>query len=136
MPRRAGLPSGLAIAPEMNNVKTNLGLSLALAGQGNQAVQMLQPIATAPDATAMKRADLAVALAQESDRGPAGPVKEQQAQAATVDYDLPIAINRAPISSVRARPCRQRWSMKRRHRVRQPFRRPWTQPHGRRSSKL
>ncbi len=90
----------LAIAPEMNDVKTNLGLSLALAGQGNQAVQMLQPIATAPDATAMKRADLAVALAQRRATADPGPVKEQQAQAATVDYDLPIAINRAPISSV------------------------------------
>src|SRR4051794_35077525 len=54
----------LALVPDMADVKTNLGLSLALSGQGTQAVQVLQPVATAADATPLKRADLAVATAQ------------------------------------------------------------------------
>ena len=90
----------LAIAPEMADVKTNLGLSLALAGQGNQAVQVLQPIGTASDATALKRADLAVAVAQAGNTGPSGPVKVEPAQNASLHYDAPLAINSAPIASV------------------------------------
>lgn len=90
----------LAIAPEMADVKTNLGLSLALAGQGNQAVQVLQPIGTASDATALKRADLAVAVAQAANTGPSGPVKVEPAQNASVHYDAPLAISSAPIASV------------------------------------
>jgi hypothetical protein len=81
----------------MADVKTNLGLSLALAGHGNQAVQVLQPIGTAPDATALKRADLAVAVAQAANTG---PVKVEPAQSASVHYDAPLAINSAPIASV------------------------------------
>jgi Flp pilus assembly protein TadD len=81
----------LAIAPEMADVKTNLGLSLALAGQGNQAVQVLQPIGTASDATALKRADLAVAVVQAGNTGPSGPIKVEPAQNASVRYDAPIA---------------------------------------------
>jgi Flp pilus assembly protein TadD len=88
----------LAIAPEMADVKTNLGLSLALAGQANQAVQVPQPIGTASDATALKRADLAVA--QAGNTGPSGPIKVEPAQNASVHYDAPLAINSAPIASV------------------------------------
>ena len=90
----------LAIAPEMADVKTNLGLSLALAGQGNQAVQVLQPIGTASDATALKRADLAVAVVQAGNTGPSGPIKVEPAQNASVRYDAPIA----PVAAVPSTP--------------------------------
>ncbi len=94
----------LELNPEMTDVKTNLGLSLALSGQAMQAVQMLQPIATAPDAGAMKHADLAVAVAQARDVGPTGPVKEEAVQEATAHYDTPIAISPAPIAAVESKP--------------------------------
>lgn len=98
----------LAIAPEATDVKTNLGLSLALAGHGSQAVQVLQPVATAADAGPMKRADLAVAMAQEQDTGPSGPVHEQAASAATAHYDTPLAIDPAPIASVESQTLKPR----------------------------
>ncbi|MEJ0018406.1 MAG: tetratricopeptide repeat protein [Acetobacteraceae bacterium] len=96
----------LALMPDMADVKTNLGLSLALSGQGQQAVRVLQPLATAPEATPMKRADLAVAMAQARDTGPMGPVKEQSVQTATAHYDAPLAIGTAPVAAVATRPLR------------------------------
>ena len=109
----------LALAPEMADVKTNLGLSLALAGHGNQAVQVLQPIGTAPDATALKRAELAVAVAQAANTG---PVKVEPAQSASVHYDAPLAINSAPIASVESEILPLRRSSKSRHRSLSPDR--------------
>lgn len=96
----------LALSPDMSDVKTNLGLSLALSGQGAQAVQVLQPVAIAPGASPMMRADLAVAMAQGHDVGPTGPVHEQEARAATTAYsdDMPITVTPAPIVLVDSRP--------------------------------
>lgn len=95
----------LTVMPDMPDVTTNLGLSLALSGDGGQAVQVLQPIATASDATPLNRADLAVAMAEEHDVGPTGPVKLRTVETATARYDTaPIAISPAPIASVASQP--------------------------------
>jgi Flp pilus assembly protein TadD len=48
--------------PGSTATAVNLGLSLALSGQGPQALQYLGPIATGPDATPKIREDYAVAL--------------------------------------------------------------------------
>jgi hypothetical protein len=53
----------LAVAPDSADVQTNLGLSLVLSGDGAKAVGMLRPLATAPEATSLQRADLAMAVA-------------------------------------------------------------------------
>jgi Flp pilus assembly protein TadD len=96
----------LAVMPDMADVKTNLDLSLSLSGEGRQAVQVLEKIVTASEATPLDRADLAMA---QNDAGPAGPVKEQVVQTATTHYDTePIAIMPALITSVESRPLEPR----------------------------
>lgn len=53
----------LAIAPDMISAKVNLGLSLALSGDPQQAIQILEPMARGSDATPKIREDYAAALA-------------------------------------------------------------------------
>jgi Flp pilus assembly protein TadD len=48
--------------PSLMGAEVNIGLSLALSGQGPEALQYLGPLATGPDATPKIREDYAVAL--------------------------------------------------------------------------
>jgi Flp pilus assembly protein TadD len=52
----------LLLAPGVIATEVNLGLSLALAGNGQDALQYLGPLATSPEATPKIREDYAVAL--------------------------------------------------------------------------
>jgi Flp pilus assembly protein TadD len=52
----------LLLAPGVISTEVNLGLSLALAGDGQDALQYLGPLATSPEATPKIREDYAMAL--------------------------------------------------------------------------
>jgi Flp pilus assembly protein TadD len=52
----------LGVAPDFMAAQVNLGLSLALSGNADEAVRQLRPLATAADATPLVRQDLALAL--------------------------------------------------------------------------
>jgi Flp pilus assembly protein TadD len=52
----------LGAAPAFMAAQVNLGLSLALSGNADEAVRQLRPLAAAPDATPLVRQDLALAL--------------------------------------------------------------------------
>src|ERR1035437_5341806 len=59
----------LALAPRVENVQVNLGLSLALSGHGPEAVALLRPLATRPGAPQIWRDDFEVARAAAGDAG-------------------------------------------------------------------
>ena len=52
----------LGAAPAFTAAQVNLGLSLALSGNADEAVRQLRPLAAAPDAAPLVRQDLALAL--------------------------------------------------------------------------
>jgi Flp pilus assembly protein TadD len=52
----------LGAAPAFMAAQVNLGLSLALSGNADEAVRQLRPLAAAPDAAPLVRQDLALAL--------------------------------------------------------------------------
>jgi Flp pilus assembly protein TadD len=58
----AAYQQSLLLNPGSNATSVNLGLSLALSGQGPEALQYLGPLATGPDATPKIREDYAAAL--------------------------------------------------------------------------
>jgi Flp pilus assembly protein TadD len=89
-PAQIAYRQALAVAPDSADVRTNLGLSLALSGNETQAVGMLRPIATAPEATSLQRADLAMAVAGTG--GIQGPPAAEE---------IPLAITPAPSVAVR-----------------------------------
>jgi Flp pilus assembly protein TadD len=98
--------AALAVAPEMSDVRVNLGLSLALSGQADAAVQILRPLATDPGATQIWHADLAVALARSGDLAGArralltpDDAAPAPAPAATASSDAPVAVP-APLVAV------------------------------------
>ena len=98
--------AALAVAPEMSDVRVNLGLSLALSGQADAAVQILRPLATDPGATQIWHADLAVALARSGDLAGArralltpDDAAPTPAPAATASSDAPVAVP-APLVAV------------------------------------
>lgn len=63
----------LGVDPTMRAAEVNLALSMALSGRANDAVQLLKPLASDPDASRRTRHDLAAALALAGDRqGAAG----------------------------------------------------------------
>jgi Flp pilus assembly protein TadD len=80
----------LVVSPDSTDVQTNLGLSLALSGDRTGALQTLQPVVNAPQATPMQRADLAVAVAGSAPK-PTAAVTEAMA---------PLAIETAPVAVV------------------------------------
>jgi Flp pilus assembly protein TadD len=59
----------LALAPRVENVQVNLGLSLALSGHGPEAVALLRPLAMRPGAPQIWRDDFEVARAAAGDAG-------------------------------------------------------------------
>ena len=64
----------LGITPGSMAVQVNLGLSLALSGDANGAIRLLQPLATAPGAPPRVRHDLALALTLDGRRAEASAV--------------------------------------------------------------
>jgi Flp pilus assembly protein TadD len=96
----------LAVVPDNADVQTNLGLSLALSGDRAKAVLMLQPVASAPDATDMQRANLAMAMTPDGSTGlveSTGPISQGRAEriAAVQEDPPPVAISVAPVAAVR-----------------------------------
>lgn len=76
---------------DVTATKVDLGLSLAMSGDADAAVQILQPIASAPDASARVRQDLAVALVldgrnEEAERILLTQMSPEQARAAITAY--------------------------------------------------
>jgi Flp pilus assembly protein TadD len=97
---QAAYRQALALSPESSDVQTNLGLSLALSGDRTGAMQTLQPVASAPEATAMQRADLAVAMARTGAAKPAAEVVPSVQAARVDDAVAPLAIHPAPVAVV------------------------------------
>lgn len=60
--------AALAAHPEMVAARVNLALCLAIRGQGTEAISMMRPLATAPDATRKIREDYAAVLAMAGQR--------------------------------------------------------------------
>ena len=58
----------LGLNPEMAGAEVNLALSLAMTGQSQDAVHLLQPLADKPGATQQTRHDLAAVLAMSGDK--------------------------------------------------------------------
>ncbi len=58
----------LGLNPEMAGAEVNLALSLAMTGQSQDAVHLLQPLAEKPGATQQTRHDLAAVLAMSGDK--------------------------------------------------------------------
>ncbi len=58
----------IAAAPEMAAARVNLALSLAILGQGQQAIGLLRPLAEQPGATRKVRENYAAVLAMTGDR--------------------------------------------------------------------
>lgn len=61
----------LGIAPELHAAQVNLALSLAMSGDTDQAVHLLQPLAEQPGASRKLRHDLAAVLTMAGDRAAA-----------------------------------------------------------------
>lgn len=64
----------LGVNPDMSAAQVNLALSLAMSGQSHDAVQMLQPLASRPDATQQMRHDLAAVLTMSGDKTEAAKI--------------------------------------------------------------
>ncbi len=77
---QASYEAALAMAPGNLTFANNLGLSLALSGRFDRAIEVLRQVAAAPDATAEHRQNLALAF------GVAGML-EDAARVARVDLD-------------------------------------------------
>ncbi len=92
----------LLLAPGVIATEVNLGLSLALAGKAQEALQYLGPLATSPEATPKIREDYAVALLAAARRDEARQLLSidlppDQAQALLADFSNVLA-TRAPAS--------------------------------------
>ncbi len=60
--------SALGVDPDMRAAQVNLALSLAMSGQSRDAVQLLRPLASKPDASPQVRHDMAAVLAMSGSR--------------------------------------------------------------------
>ncbi|MDR3530981.1 MAG: SPOR domain-containing protein [Rhodopila sp.] len=89
----------LAVAPKDADVRTNLGLSLALSGDGAQAVQMLQPVAKAAEATPTQRANLALAMQANHLKPPDDAPKQTMPNGTARDDALPPTTS-SPMATV------------------------------------
>ena len=96
--------AALAVAPDMSDVRVNLGLSLALSGQADAAVQILRPLAGDPGATQTWHADLAVALAQSGDLAGARRALLAQSDPAAATPAAPAALPRLAAAAPAAEP--------------------------------
>jgi Flp pilus assembly protein TadD len=97
---QAAYRQALALSPESTDVQTNLGLSLALSGDRTGAMQTLQPVASGPEATAMQRADLAVAMARTGAPKPAAEAGPPVRTARIDEAVAPLAIHTAAVAVV------------------------------------
>ncbi len=94
----------LAAAPEMTAVEVNLGLSLALAGNGPAALQYLGPLATGQEATPKIREDYAAALIAAGRPTEARAVlaidlPQQQVASALTGFNAVIAGDQPPLTN-------------------------------------
>lgn len=71
---QASYHAALKQQPAMTAARVNLGLSLALGGAPDRAVEILRPLASDPGADSKVRENLAVALALAGEREAAGKV--------------------------------------------------------------
>jgi hypothetical protein len=95
--------------PGMEAAEINLGLSLALSGNGPAALQYLGPLATGPGATAKTREDYAAALVAVGRVGEARQVLSvdlppDQVNAAIDGFSAVIAASQAPLPASAAPP--------------------------------
>ena len=99
----AAYQRALAAAPEMTAVEINLGLSLALAGNGAAALQYLGPLATGQGATPKIREDYAAALVAADRPAEARAVlaidlPPQQVASALAGFNAVIAGDQPPLT--------------------------------------
>lgn len=99
----AAYDQALAVDPRMNSVEVNLGLSLALSGNGAAALQYLGPLAYGQDATPKIREDYAAALVAVGRESEARTVlavdlTPQQVDDALAGYNEVIAAAQPPLN--------------------------------------
>ncbi len=85
---QAAYQQALAATPDAKDVRVNLGLSLALSGQADQAVSLLQPLAAEPGADKAPKAALTVALSRTTG-AKATPMPAAQMPAAAMASAVP-----------------------------------------------
>ena len=79
---------GLRVAPSDRSLITNLALSLALSEKFDQAIDVLRPIALAPNATPHERQTLALIYGLKGDEKMARELARRDLDAAATDHNL------------------------------------------------
>jgi Flp pilus assembly protein TadD len=79
---------GLRIAPTDRSLTTNLALSLALSERFGEAVDVLRPVALAPNATPHERQTLALIYGLKGDAKMARELARRDFDAAAADHNL------------------------------------------------
>ncbi len=82
---QAAYAEALAAAPEMRAAQVNMGLSLAMSGQSGEAIRIIRPIASRPDATERERHDLAAVLAMDGKKDEAAKLLRSDLSGAQAD---------------------------------------------------
>ncbi len=94
----------LGINPEMHASQVNLALSMAMSGQGAQAIPLIQPLASAPGASQKLRHDYAAVLAMAGRRAEAEAILSMDLNAPEVRQAMAEFDARAAQSSPAASP--------------------------------
>lgn len=74
---QAAYRQALGVAPDMTAAQVNLALSLAMSGQSSDAVRLMRPLASNPDASKQMRHDLAAVLTMSGDTAGAEHILSQ-----------------------------------------------------------
>ena len=85
---QARYQQGLRVAPVDRSLKLNLALSLALSEKYEQAIELLRPMALAPNATPQERQTLALIYGLKGDQKNARELARRDLDAAAADHNL------------------------------------------------
>ena len=95
---QAAYRQALGIDSSMHGAQVNLALSMAMAGQANEAAPMLRPLADAPNASRQVRDNMAAVLAMGGDRSGAQQILAQNLPPEQVDQAIAIFAAASPTS--------------------------------------
>lgn len=112
---QAAYRQAIGLDASMHGAQVNLALSLAMAGQADDAASILRPLASAPSAPRKLRDNMAAVLAMAGDRSGAQEILSQSLPPAQVEQAIAIFTAAGAPPDWRARPA---------HRPARPSRRP------------
>lgn len=95
---QAAYRQAIGIDASMHGAQVNLALSMAMAGQANDAIPMLRPLADAPNAPRKLRDNMAAVLAMSGDRSGAQSILAQNLPPEQVDQAIAIFTAASPTS--------------------------------------